>query len=168
MFKCYDCGHVFDDGEPKAVVEPHGEKHFVCPVCYSEYDECFPCTDCGKQLFASELYSGGLCRDCVIDLVTPITIRKYVKDTKTNESFYVWFLTLHYIENPEPDLVEWGERYFCYRAWAYPEDTQKRCEEYVSEDIEHFASWFDKEAKKNGNEWMPKLSNGKRGHSVFG
>ena len=47
MFKCYDCGHTFE--EPKPVQEPRGEfwgmpcteTMYYCPYCGSDcFDEC--------------------------------------------------------------------------------------------------------------------------------
>lgn len=69
MYKCVDCGHLFEDGEQKTYKENIGECHgspsyvyfSVCPICDGEYEEINPCTVCGSyEHSASRL----LCEDC--------------------------------------------------------------------------------------------------------
>lgn len=52
MFRCEDCGHVFEEG--KKVSESHGfdngpfEEWVVCPVCGGAFDEVKPCKICNS------------------------------------------------------------------------------------------------------------------------
>lgn len=53
MYKCLDCGHLFEDGEQARWVEKYGFEHengenfSGCPLCKSDYDEIEPCKICG-------------------------------------------------------------------------------------------------------------------------
>jgi RecJ-like exonuclease len=48
MFKCTDCGHLFEYGEEKIQKENHGEEWSVCPCCGGDYEEIMPCKICGS------------------------------------------------------------------------------------------------------------------------
>lgn len=53
MYKCNECGHVFEEGEQAEWVETHGfdygngEHWSGCPVCKGAYEEAKPCKICG-------------------------------------------------------------------------------------------------------------------------
>lgn len=53
MYKCLDCGNIFEDGEQARWVEMHGFEHgngenfSGCPLCKGDYDEIEPCKICG-------------------------------------------------------------------------------------------------------------------------
>lgn len=48
MFKCLDCGHLFEEGEQQFWTEPHGEELSGCPKCAYSYEEISPCKICGS------------------------------------------------------------------------------------------------------------------------
>lgn len=69
MYRCVNCGNLFEEGEQKRIRENMGECHgapsyidyYVCPVCEGDYEEVKPCTVCGSYRHdASRL----LCEDC--------------------------------------------------------------------------------------------------------
>lgn len=70
MFKCKDCGHLFEDGEQKVIVERHGfdygdgEVFSYCPRCEGDYDEVEPCAICGSY----EDVEDGYCDNCRIQV----------------------------------------------------------------------------------------------------
>lgn len=75
MYKCLDCGHVFET--PDEFRENHGdpgkgyESFGVCPECGSDdYEEVKQCSECGEWFSTDELYSCGCCEDCLQDLMT--------------------------------------------------------------------------------------------------
>lgn len=75
MFKCLDCGHVFET--PDEFRENHGdpgkgyESFGVCPECSSDdYEEVEQCSECGEWFSPDELYSCGCCESCLQDLMT--------------------------------------------------------------------------------------------------
>ena len=78
MYKCLDCGHIFE--EPKQYSEdrtPGGafeggsfiEYYTGCPVCSGAYEEAKQCEICGEYFTDDELtdtteYINGGCGDC--------------------------------------------------------------------------------------------------------
>lgn len=65
MFKCIECGHIFDDGEQERWIEPHGEVWESCPICKGDYEEVEPCKICGTYNHeCQEEY----CEDCKKDV----------------------------------------------------------------------------------------------------
>ena len=71
MFKCLDCGNLFEEGEEAVFYEDRGEYWGVpctermtgCPLCKGDYDELFMCKDCGDWHYEDEL-TDGLCENC--------------------------------------------------------------------------------------------------------
>lgn len=70
MFKCENCGEVFE--RPQSVMETHGldcppyEEIFVCQNCGSpNFFEAFPCIDCGEYFLTSEIVGNGICIECL-------------------------------------------------------------------------------------------------------
>lgn len=70
MYKCYDCGAVFES--PASHEEDRGEfwgfpcSETVndCPNCGGDYEEVFQCEKCGEYFFEDELHSD-VCDDCI-------------------------------------------------------------------------------------------------------
>jgi hypothetical protein len=58
MFKCKECGNLFEEGEQKKWKEPHGEELSGCPICFSAYVEVKQCALCG------EYSENKFCDDC--------------------------------------------------------------------------------------------------------
>ena len=54
MFKCLECGNLFEEGEEARWVETHGfdtppyEEWSGCPICKGGYKEIKPCKICGS------------------------------------------------------------------------------------------------------------------------
>lgn len=72
MFKCAECGHIFEDGEQRTYAEHHpygdttADEYFsVCPVCGGEYEEAKSCERCGGAFLEDELISGYYCKECL-------------------------------------------------------------------------------------------------------
>ena len=71
MFKCEDCGHLFEKGEESRWQESHGldappyEEWTGCPICKGAYEEIKPCKICGSY----EHETGeDFCNDCKADV----------------------------------------------------------------------------------------------------
>lgn len=65
MFKCIECGHIFEDGEQARWTETHGEVWECCPICKGGYEEIEPCKICGTYDHeCQEEY----CEDCKKDV----------------------------------------------------------------------------------------------------
>lgn len=72
MFKCTECGHIFEDGEQRTYAEHHpygdttADEYFsVCPVCGGEYEEAKSCKCCGGAFLEDELIGGYYCDECL-------------------------------------------------------------------------------------------------------
>lgn len=69
MFRCEECGHLFEDGEQKVWYEHHpygmgtaSEEFSGCPLCEGNYEKIEPCKICGSyEHDIEEEY----CDDCV-------------------------------------------------------------------------------------------------------
>jgi hypothetical protein len=48
MFKCGECGHIFEYGEEKRWTESYGEELCGCPICEGGFREIEPCLLCGS------------------------------------------------------------------------------------------------------------------------
>lgn len=65
MYKCEECGHVFEEGEQSTWIEPHGERLSGCPICNGAYEEVHFCSICGEIKCSM---SEDVCEDCQIRL----------------------------------------------------------------------------------------------------
>ena len=71
-FKCYDCGHLFEEGEEAVWYEsgefwgaPFQQRMSGCPYCHGAYGEVSECEECGERHYTEEMIDG-LCEDCRI------------------------------------------------------------------------------------------------------
>ena len=62
MYRCEECGHLFEEGEQKIKVEENGEKWQCCPLCGGDFEEAETCEICGA---AAEELHGGVCDECI-------------------------------------------------------------------------------------------------------
>ena len=75
MFRCCECGNLFEDGEQAVWYEPHGldsppyEKLSGCPVCKGDYEEVHQCKECGDWHSDDELYEG-FCEKCLRESIS--------------------------------------------------------------------------------------------------
>lgn len=71
MYKCCECGAIFEEGEEARWEEDRGEFWGVrcsetvsgCPECHGDYEEVFECEECGEWFFEDEL-TDGVCEHC--------------------------------------------------------------------------------------------------------
>lgn len=71
MYKCLDCGHLFEEGEQATREETHGfdtppyEEFTGCPICDGDYEEIKPCKICGSY---EHDFDEDYCKSCKIDV----------------------------------------------------------------------------------------------------
>ena len=65
MFRCIECGHIFEDGEQARWTETHGEVWESCPICKGDYEEVEPCKICGSY---DHSVDDDYCDDCKKDV----------------------------------------------------------------------------------------------------
>lgn len=72
MYKCLECGHIFEEGEQARWNDPRGEYAGVpcsetmygCPLCKGNYKKTVSCEICESAHLENELY-GGVCIECI-------------------------------------------------------------------------------------------------------
>ena len=75
MYKCRECGNIFDYGDESVWSEDRGfigdervyEVMGGCPCCGGSYDETVRCKKCGSEHLEDELFDG-VCEDCLVDI----------------------------------------------------------------------------------------------------
>ena len=75
MYKCVDCGLVFEEGEEAVWEESRGEYWGFpcsetltgCPKCKENYEEAYRCKRCGEWFLEDEL-NDGYCELCYDEL----------------------------------------------------------------------------------------------------
>lgn len=88
MFKCLDCGHLFEDGEQARYTESHGESYDGCPLCGGAYEDTKPCTRCGSEHLEDDLYHG-ICLECLGKLMTVTNMIRYLEYAGLSADFFV-------------------------------------------------------------------------------
>ena len=92
MYRCCECGHLFEEGEQAVWYENQGECHGVtamerfsgCPLCHGDYEEVYQCKECGDWHTEDELY-GGWCENCLRESITYDTFFEYCEANKDEQ-----------------------------------------------------------------------------------
>lgn len=168
MFKCFECGHLFEHGEERRVVEAHGEEYLACPVCGNAYDETIQCKRCGAHHFEDDLYNG-LCTECIGELMTLPNMKQYLEDVGLEEDFYIGEVYKSNFEYVSPELLDLARCAFNKMTikevldaaepkgnvpdgYESPQTVMMR--KFIVDDhygLYNFAEWWNKkEDKKNG------------------
>lgn len=94
MFKCNDCGNLFEEGEQKKFCYQLGEyggvpcfeAEEVCPCCDGSFDEAEACLLCGTY---GELSDDGICNYCLSELRRNRKKKRNIAlDYSKSEEFY--------------------------------------------------------------------------------
>lgn len=144
MYKCLDCGHIFEDGEEATWSESRGEYHGVpcsevvygCPICRGVFAKTVKCEICGSEHLEEELVSG-VCAECIeqgnnIETCYNISLCDVV-NVKVN-TFLASVLSEEKINDILKDYVEKNKN-------------EINCRKFIDEDIEWFCHML-KEVKK--------------------
>lgn len=105
MFKCFECGHLFESGEEKKYVEAHGEEYLACPYCGGSYEETVQCKHCGSHQFEEDLYNGW-CAECIGGMMTTFNMKQYLKDNNLEEDFYIGEVYKSNFDYVSPELLD--------------------------------------------------------------
>ena len=87
MYRCCECGNLFEEGEQAIWEETHGldsppyEKFSGCPVCKGDYEEVRQCKKCGNWHTEDELYDGW-CEKCLRESINYDTFFEYCEANK--------------------------------------------------------------------------------------
>ena len=102
MYRCCECGNLFEEGEQAVWYENQGECHGVtamerfsgCPLCHYDYEEVYQCKKCGDWHSEDELYDGW-CEKCLRESINYDTFFEYCeanKDEQYLDSFMMFYL----------------------------------------------------------------------------
>ena len=87
MYRCCECGNLFEEGEQAVWEETHGldtppyEKWSGCPVCKGDYEEVYQCKECGEWHTEDDLYAGW-CEKCLRETINYDTFFEYCEASK--------------------------------------------------------------------------------------
>lgn len=118
MYKCTECGHLFEEGEQAVWYENQGECHGVtamerfsgCPVCKGDYEEVYQCEACGDWHTEDELYDSW-CEKCLRETINYDTFFEYCEaniDEQYLDTFVMCYL-LYCDEIPKYPSVEFHQ-----------------------------------------------------------
>ena len=98
MFKCCECGNLFEEGEQAVWEERHGldtppyEKWSGCPICKGGYEEVHQCKECGDWHTEDELYSGW-CEKCLRETINYDTFFEYCEANKDEQYLDIFVMS---------------------------------------------------------------------------
>ena len=116
MYRCKDCGNLFEEGEQAVWQERHGldfppyETWSGCPVCRGSYEEVHQCKKCGAWHSEDELYDGW-CKKCLRETINYDTFFKHCEDNKDEQYLdtFVMCYLLYCDEVPKYPSVEFHQ-----------------------------------------------------------
>lgn len=140
-YKCYACGHIFEDGEERTWTEPHGERMVGCQICGGAFGETERCRICKSEHLEDEL-TDGVCDECVDE---------YRNDFATCYNLFVGEKAEIKI-NPvlaflldDADIEQILKEHICKRLHDID------CSPFIDENKEWFVEKLLKEVNKNEN-----------------
>ena len=118
MYKCTECGHLFEEGEQAVWYENQGECHgriamekfSGCRVCTGDFEEVYQCDSCGDWHPEDELYYCW-CEKCLRESINYDTFFEYCeanKDEQYLDTFVMCYL-LYCDEIPKYPSVEFHQ-----------------------------------------------------------
>ena len=138
MYKCLECGHIFDKGEEANWIEKHGFadgpfEHFTgCPICKSAYEETTHCNACGGEYLEDELFDGKICRDCLMKKITVENTNSYLLYAGIEKEFYMEIFLDSTFSKVSPRLLEISKMEFDRYAQKNPIEAISICKSYVA------------------------------------
>ena len=170
MFKCCECGHLFEDGEQAFWEEKHGfidgpfEKWSGCPLCKSDYEEVHQCKECEEWHTEDELYDGW-CEKCLRETINYDTFFEYCEANKDEQYLDIFVMSELLGGMDCPKNVSWDFHYLMGKV--YKEEVERAkvspelfgflpaCIRFIMDDDgsigrENYADWLNKrEVKTN-------------------
>ena len=170
MYKCCECGHLFEEGEQAVTYETHGfyqppyEEIHSCPVCGGDFEEVHQCKECYDWHAEDELY-GGWCEKCLRETINYDTFFKYCEANKDEQYLDIFVMSELLGGMDCPDNVSYDfhqlmiDVYKERVSWAkmYPEakvyDFLASCIRFIMDDDgsigrENYADWLNKREVK--------------------
>lgn len=171
MFKCCECGYLFEDGEQAVWYENQGECHGVtamerfsgCPLCHDDYEEVHQCKECGEWHTEDELYEGW-CEKCLRETINYDTFFEYCEANK-DENYLDIFVMSEFLDMDMPNHSSYDFHQLMIDAYRervslskmYHEtkacDFLSACIRFIMDDDgeigkENYADWLNKREEK--------------------
>ena len=156
MYKCVECGHLFEEGEQARWTEDAGEcwgqKAYIeqagCPICKGGYEEARQCVKCNGHFFKDELESG-YCKECLESEITTDLAYKYFKEKDLVVDFlfnFIWDMDCprYFTESFKNDCAELFLRKALDDKILSREYFLNLCKSYIMENADEFAKWLTK------------------------
>jgi len=154
MYKCKDCGEIFE--EPHNYREVHNEieggyyeEFSECPYCGGSYEETKRCDDCGGDFLDDELIEGR-CLDCTKNtfMIEPSTFWKIISKDR---EYLEWIMYEYNYRTNEKFRQAEDARIARVRAYR---EAHREHDEFVSLRVSNAVSLARHEAKEEAErEW---------------
>ena len=97
MYRCENCGHLFEDGEQVVWHENYGaeiggEMFAGCPMCNGGYEEVHQCKECDEWHAEDELYFGW-CEKCLRETINYDTFFEYCEANKGEQYLDIFVMS---------------------------------------------------------------------------
>ena len=164
MYRCLNCGNLFEDGEQATWYENQGECHGSiamgrfdgCPVCRGDYEEAYQCKKCGDWHTEGELYDGW-CEKCLRETINYDTFFEYCEANRDEQYLDIFmmsdFLCMDCPDNVSPEfhllMVETYKRKVADAKLLRGKfDFLSHCIRFIMDDDgsigrEHYAEWLN-------------------------
>lgn len=160
MYKCVDCGHIFEEGEQTTWLEDCGEycgsgvykAECGCPVCNGSFEKTVKCSCCEEEFFEKDIESG-FCKKCLEEQATASVVKKYLHENDLIVEFltaYIWSIDTPEVITTEfkMDCTDIFDRKMLNDKILNRSDFLNLCKGFVFEDSSHFAEWLYKKRKE--------------------
>ena len=170
MYKCCECGHLFEEGEQAVWYENQGECHGVtamekfsgCPLCNGDYEEVYQCKECGEWHTEDEMYDGW-CENCLRETINYDTFFEYCEANKDEQYLDIFVMSELLGGMDCPKNVSWD--FHCLMGEVYRKEVKRAkecpalfgfmdaCIRFIMEDDgsigrENYADWLNKREVK--------------------
>ena len=168
MYKCENCGHLFEEGEQAVWEEKHGfdygpyEERRGCPMCMGDYEELHQCKGCDEWHADDEMYDDW-CEECLRQTIDYDTFFEYCEAYKDERYLDIFVMSelLGDMDCPEYVSLEFHQLMVdTYKnkvllAKSFPETDSfiKTCIRFIMDDDgcmgkEQYAEWLNRREVK--------------------
>ena len=170
MYRCCECGNLFEEGEQAVWYENQGECHGVtamerfsgCPVCNGDYEKVYQCKECGDWHSEDELYDGW-CEKCLRESINYDTFFEYCEANKDEQYLDIFVMSELLGGMDCPDNVSFD--FHCLMVEVYRNEVKRAkespamfgfidaCIRFIIDDDgfigrENYADWLNKKEVK--------------------
>ena len=146
MFRCCECGNLFEDGEQVRWEERHGldsppyEKLCGCPACKGSFEETKQCKICGGEFLEDELNGGCVCDDCIEEYKRDFETCYAISETEPKEEIEINALLVSLFDIDEIETI----------LYQQLESVKNNidCSAFINEDKHWFAEKLAEEVNK--------------------